>query len=92
MTYDTLSHVSSALADRSRVIREIGAGGMATVYLATDLRHGRDVAIKVLRGEVAGVLGGSWSVSLVWAERRGHTLVADTLRRASTQRTHGRLK
>ena len=46
---DTLGHVSSALADRYRVIREIGAGGMATVYLATDLRHGRDVAIKVDR-------------------------------------------
>ena len=54
---DTLGHVSSALADRYRVIREIGAGGMATVYLATDLRHGRDVAIKVLRSEVAGALG-----------------------------------
>ena len=54
---DTLAHVSSALADRYRVIREIGAGGMATVYLATDLRHGRDVAIKVLRSEVAGALG-----------------------------------
>ncbi|MBL0171763.1 MAG: protein kinase [Gemmatimonadaceae bacterium] len=54
---DTLGQLTSALADRYRVIREIGAGGMATVYLAEDLRHGREVAIKVLRAEVAGALG-----------------------------------
>ncbi len=54
---DTLDRLTSVLADRYRVIREIGAGGMATVYLAEDLRHGREVAIKVLRAEVAGALG-----------------------------------
>jgi len=46
-----------ALADRYRVERELGAGGMATVYLAHDLKHDRDVAIKVLHPELGAVLG-----------------------------------
>jgi serine/threonine protein kinase/Tfp pilus assembly protein PilF len=52
------SRLSSALADRYRLDREIGAGGMATVYLAQDLKHDRPVALKVLRPELAAVLGG----------------------------------
>ena len=47
----------SALADRYRIERELGAGGMATVYLAHDVRHDRKVAIKVLKPELAAVLG-----------------------------------
>jgi serine/threonine-protein kinase len=54
---DSFDRLTSALADRYRVVREIGAGGMATVYLAEDPRHGREVAIKVLRADVAGALG-----------------------------------
>jgi serine/threonine protein kinase/tetratricopeptide (TPR) repeat protein len=49
--------VASALADRYRIERELGAGGMATVYLAHDLKHGRDVAIKILRPDLAAALG-----------------------------------
>ena len=49
--------LTSALADRYRIDREIGQGGMATVYLAEDLRHGRKVAVKVLLPELAAVLG-----------------------------------
>ncbi|TFG53505.1 MAG: serine/threonine protein kinase [Gemmatimonadales bacterium] len=49
--------LSAALADRYRVQRELGAGGMATVYLAEDLKHQRQVAIKVLRPELAKSLG-----------------------------------
>ena len=48
----------AALADRYRLERELGAGGMATVYLAQDLRHDREVAIKVLHPDLAAALGG----------------------------------
>ena len=49
--------VATGLADRYRLERELGRGGMATVYLAHDLRHDRKVAIKVLHPELAAVLG-----------------------------------
>jgi serine/threonine protein kinase/Tol biopolymer transport system component len=49
--------LSAALADRYRIERELGQGGMATVYLAQDLKHQRRVAIKVLKPELAAVLG-----------------------------------
>ena len=54
---DLLTRVQAALADRYRIEREVGAGGMAIVYLAQDLRHGRRVAAKVLRPELAAVIG-----------------------------------
>jgi len=47
-----------ALADRYRVERELGAGGMATVYLAHDIKHDRNVAIKVLHPDLGAALGG----------------------------------
>jgi serine/threonine protein kinase len=49
--------LSAALADKYQIEREIGAGGMATVYLARDICHGRNVAVKVLRPELAVALG-----------------------------------
>jgi len=52
-----IERLSEALAGRYRVEREIGAGGMATVYLAHDERHDRSVAIKVLRSDLAAVMG-----------------------------------
>jgi len=54
---DDLAHLTETLADRYRVERELGAGGMATVYLAHDIRHDRKVALKVLRPELAAILG-----------------------------------
>jgi Tol biopolymer transport system component/tRNA A-37 threonylcarbamoyl transferase component Bud32 len=49
--------LAAALADRYRLEREIGQGGMATVFMAEDLKHDRKVAIKVLKPELAAVLG-----------------------------------
>ena len=49
--------LSAALAGRYRIEHQLGAGGMATVYLAEDLKHKRKVAVKVLRPELAAVLG-----------------------------------
>jgi len=54
---DALERLTSALADRYRIERELGRGGMATVYLAHDLRHGRDVAVKVLHEDLGAALG-----------------------------------
>jgi len=53
------THVSAALAGRYVLEREVGRGGMATVYLARDLRHDRFVAVKVLHAELAAVVGGA---------------------------------
>ncbi len=52
-----ITRLTQSLADRYRIERELGAGGMATVYLAHDLKHDRDVAIKVLHPELAAALG-----------------------------------
>ncbi len=54
---DVLERLKAALADRYRIERELGSGGMATVYLAEDLKLHRNVAVKVLRPELAAALG-----------------------------------
>ena len=51
------ARLSTALADRYKIERRLGEGGMATVYLAEDLKHDRKVALKVLKPELAAVLG-----------------------------------
>jgi serine/threonine-protein kinase len=55
---DLISNLDSALAGRYTIERELGRGGMATVFLARDLRHERNVAIKVLQPEVTHTIGG----------------------------------
>ncbi|MBT8402999.1 MAG: serine/threonine protein kinase, partial [Gemmatimonadetes bacterium] len=57
MTSDTIARLNAALDGRYRIEREIGEGGMATVYLADDIRHQRQVALKVLKPELAAVVG-----------------------------------
>ncbi len=54
---ELLSRLSEALEGRYAIEREIGAGGMATVYLAQDLKHSRNVALKVLKPELAALVG-----------------------------------
>jgi serine/threonine-protein kinase len=54
---DQHERLAAALADRYRIDRELGAGGMATVYLAEDLKHNRKVAVKVLKPELAVAIG-----------------------------------
>ncbi|MDQ3081210.1 MAG: serine/threonine protein kinase, partial [Gemmatimonadota bacterium] len=54
---DVSARITATVAERYRIERELGAGGMATVYLAEDIRHRRKVAIKVLHPELSAVLG-----------------------------------
>ena len=54
---DVIARLTAALSGRYTIERELGAGGMATVYLATDVKHDRRVALKVLRAELAQALG-----------------------------------
>jgi len=54
---NAIQQLTEALASHYLIERELGAGGMATVYLARDRKHDRSVAIKVLRPELAAILG-----------------------------------
>ena len=57
MNNDSITRLNAALEGRYAIERELGEGGMATVYLADDLRHERKVALKVLKPELAAVVG-----------------------------------
>ncbi len=57
MSADPVSRLNAALEGRYAIERELGEGGMATVYLADDLKHNRKVALKVLKPELAAVVG-----------------------------------
>ena len=54
---EVTGRISTALADRYRIVSHLGEGGMATVYLAEDIKHERKVAVKVLRPELAALIG-----------------------------------
>src|SRR5210317_1329290 len=54
---DIATRLNAALEGRYRIESELGEGGMATVYLAKDLKHNRSVALKVLKRELAAVVG-----------------------------------
>ena len=80
---DPISRLNEALEGRYKIERQIGEGGMATVYLAEDLRHERKVALKVLKPELAAVVGaerflaeikttgGTPDLPLLWASSTG---------------------
>jgi serine/threonine-protein kinase len=53
----TATELTASLTDRYRIERELGSGGMATVFLAHDLKHDRRVAVKILKPELGAVLG-----------------------------------
>jgi serine/threonine-protein kinase len=57
MSIEVIERLNAALSGRYRLERELGAGGMATVYLAQDEKHDRPVAVKVLKPELAAVMG-----------------------------------
>jgi serine/threonine protein kinase len=65
--------IAAALADHDRLEQEIGAGGMATVYRAEDLRHDRRVAVKLLRPELAAVIGAERFLAEIKLTRTGST-------------------
>ena len=67
-----LTRLTAALTDRYRLERELGQGGMATVYLAQDLKHDRPVAIKVLRPELAAAIGAERFLSEIKTTARLH--------------------
>ena len=54
---EAITRLNAALEGRYRIERELGEGGMATVYLAEDIKHERKVALKVLKPELAAVVG-----------------------------------
>ena len=58
---DPITRLNSSLESHYRIEREIGEGGMGTVYLADDLKHERKVAVKVLKSELAAVVGSNGS-------------------------------
>ena len=83
-----LESLAAALADRYTIEREIGAGGMGTVYLARELKHDRQVALKVLRPEIASHLGVVRFLNevKVTAKREGLSVESAQAARAGTNR------
>src|SRR5881296_3468513 len=80
---ETYASLAASLSDRYAIDRELGRGGMATVYLAQDKKHDRKVAIKVLRRELAASLGAPRSSPHPAAHRLGRGPRCPVLRDAA---------
>ncbi len=65
---DAVARLNAALEGRYAIERELGEGGMATVYLADDLKHQRKVALKVLKPELAAVVGAERFLAEIFVE------------------------
>jgi serine/threonine-protein kinase len=79
---DPVTRLNAALEGRYRIERELGEGGMATVYLAEDLKHERNVALKILRPELAAVIGAERFLAEI---KRTRTSSIPTSSRCSTR-------
>ena len=66
---DPVARLNTALEGRYAIERELGEGGMATVYLADDLKHERKVALKVLKPELAAVVGAERFLAEITTDR-----------------------
>ena len=84
---DPVTLLNAALEGRYTIERELGEGGMATVYLAHDAKHDRGVALKVFRPELAAVLGGDRCRN----EIRDHRQTSSTLISCRSSTPAGRL-
>jgi eukaryotic-like serine/threonine-protein kinase len=87
---EVTERLSTLVADRYRIARRLGEGGMATVYLAEDLKHDRKVALKVLRPELAAVLGADRFVQEIKTTARlQHPHILPLYDSGSTAAAHG---
>jgi hypothetical protein len=77
-----VDRLTPAISDRYRIERELGAGGMATVFLGHDLRHDRDVAVKVLHPDLGAALGSERFLAEIFFWE-GTRLMSATLARES---------
>ena len=89
---DPVARLNAALEGRYAIERELGEGGMATVYLADDLKHERKVALKVLKPELAAVVGAERFLAEIettaaLVQSRGSTLCFNGSKCGSMDRT-----
>ena len=84
---DSSSRLAASLANRYRIERELGRGGMATVYLARDLKHDRDVALKVLHPELGRVARAATGSCARSSSPRDSTIRTSSLSTTRAKRT-----
>ena len=86
---DPVTRLNAALEGRYRIERQLGEGGMATVYLADDLKHERKVALKVLKPELAAVVGAERFLAEIRTRCRRSRAKHGSLHPFCFRRSHG---